>query len=456
MSVFQDNILETIRKYKLIDAHDRIVVGLSGGADSCTLLHALSKLSQMLDVWIVAAHLNHGIRQEEALRDEEFSKSFALDCNVDFISKTVNVPAYAKQHKISEEMAGRQLRYEFFDEVFKKYNCNKIAVAHNKNDRVETIFLNLTRGTGSGGFEGIKPKNGNVIRPLIETSRKDIENYALENNISYVTDSTNLTDIYARNIIRNKVIPELEKINSGIMTNILRYSDIVASENDFFENAILENDIFEVKEREILIDKNKFCSMHRALARRTLLKGIKLLRNSTLNVSLKQIDSICDKPQTGNVFRLGNNSVIITAKHLILTDILPETQTYNYKVTIPGTVRINETGCEYKFEYVTKYQRGENVVTLSMDDIDVNNLYLRSKHDGDTFIPFGMCGSKKIKNFFIDTKIPSHQRQNYPLLVCDDLICAVVPLRVSDKCRVTSETKKILKITKIGGTYDEQ
>ena len=303
----------------------------------------------------------------------------------------------------------------------------------------------------------IKPKNRNIIRPLIETSRTDIENYALENNISYVTDSTNLTDVYARNIIRNKIIPELEKINSGVMNNILRYSDIVAGENNFLENAISENDIFTVKEHEILIDKNKFSSLHRALARRTLLKGIKLLCNSTLNVSLKQIDSVCENPQTGNVFRLGNNSVIIvTAKHLVLTDILPETQTYNYKVTIPGTVRISETGCEYKFEYVTKYQRGENVVTLSMDGIDDNNLYLRSKRDGDTFIPFGMRGSKKIKNFFIDTKIPSHLRQNYPLLVCDDLVCAVVPLRVSDKCRVTNETKKILKITKNGGTYDEQ
>ncbi len=457
MSAFRDNILETIRKYNLIDTNDRIVVGLSGGADSCALLHSLSQLSQTLGIWIIAAHLNHGIRQEEAMRDEEFSKTFAGICNVDFVSKTVDVPEYARRCKISDEMAGRQLRYEFFDEVSRKYNCSKIAVAHNQNDRVETIFLNLTRGTGSDGFEGIKPKNGNVIRPLIETSRTDIECYAHENDISYVTDSTNLTDVYARNIIRNKVIPELEKINPGVITNILRCSDIVGTENDFAENLISSSDIFRVKEHEVLIDKSEFISLHRALARRTLLKGIKLLCGNTLNVSLKQVDSVCENLKTGNVFRFGNDSfAIVTANQLILTDVFPETQTYNYKVAIPGTIRVEEIGCEYKFEYVTKYQHGENILTLSMDDIDENKLNLRSKQEGDLFTPFGMKGSKKIKNFFIDSKIPSHHRLNYPLLVCDNLVCAVLPLRINNKCRVTSETKKILKITKIGGTYDEQ
>lgn len=457
MNKFYDNLLHTIEKYNLIESGDRIVVGLSGGADSCALLHSLSTMFEGTDVKLFAAHLNHGIRKEEAKRDQLYSEDFSKRCLVDFVTKEVDVPSYARENKISDEMAGRALRYDFFYEVCEKYNCNKIAVAHNKNDNAETILLNLIRGTGSNGFEGIKPKNGKIIRPLINTSRKEIEEYSLQNKIEYVTDSTNLSDIYARNIIRNQILPKMNEINSAAIDNILRFSDIISQENSFINGYIKNSDLITTVGDSLQIDRKKFELLHPAIRRRTLLKAIIDFRGSTVNISMKQIDALSLNIKTGNTFTFGSEcKATVNATHILFTKQASDEICYEYRISIPGKIKIKEIGSEYKFEYVTNYVHRQNSLCISADNLDEKDVFIRSRQPGDTFVPYGMKGSKKIKSFFIDAKIPAYERQNFPLLVNKSEICCIFPLRVSENYKVTESTKKILMITLVESTYDEQ
>ncbi len=454
MISLKDKVISTIKKFNMLNPGDRIVVGLSGGADSCVLTYILSKICISHGITVVAAHLNHGIRGQEADRDMEFSKAFASSLGIEIVCKKVSVPQYAKEHKLSEEMAARTLRYEFFDEVCAQYNLNKVAVAHNKNDSVETILLNLIRGSGSKGFEGIKAVNGNIIRPLIDIDRKDIEDYAKSKDIGYITDSTNLQDVYARNILRNNILPKMTEINSGAIDNIIRCSEILGKDADFFETEISKLDLFEIKENQVVIDRTKFDKLHPALTSRCVFKAIFYLLGNTVNISSNQIEQFCLNIRTGNVFAFGNGAkAYVTSQSLIFTNEICNIDDYEYNITIPGKLFVNETASTYNFEFVDNYSFKPDSVCVSADNIE--RLTLRTKRDSDVFKPYGMNGTKKIKSFFIDCKIPANDRKKYPLLVSNDEIVAVIPLRISDDYKVTKGTKKILQITKIGGTYDK-
>lgn len=457
MTCFEENVLDTINKYNMLTCGDRVVVGLSGGADSCALLYALNSLKSTLGISLYAAHLNHEVRGDEALRDMNFSEELAIRYDVPFISKAVNVPEYAKENKISVEAAGRILRYEFFEEVCVQYNCNKIAVAHNKNDRAETILLNIIRGSAAKGFEGIKAVNDNIIRPLIETSRSDIEDYASYNSIDYVTDSTNLEDIYARNIVRNNILTQMSKINSNAIGNIIRCSEILSTESEYIDSVVQRENLIKTEANKVVIDKKRLLQLHVSVRRRTIVYALTKLCGNVQNVSSRQIDSLAGNIKTGKIYKFGNGAYAsITSDYVVLSKLLATVPDYTYKVNIPGFAEIKETGAVYKFEFVSKYKKKINSICISLDGVDEDTIILRTRKDGDVFKPFGMTGYKKIKSFFIDNKIPSFERNLFPLLVSGENILAVLPLRTSEDCRVKEDTKKILMITKLGGTYDKE
>ena len=208
-----DALSHFIEENQLIKKGDRIVLGVSGGADSICLLHILSCIQKALEIRLFVVHINHGIRGEEAKRDEDFVRDFCKRLNVEFFAFHYDIKKMAREQKISEEEAGRKARYSTFDTVAKKIIQKegvdaqnvKIAIAHNKDDNAETILHNLSRGSGISGLKGILAQNGNIIRPLLCFSRQEIEEYLSKNNIEYMTDSTNLENEYTRNILRNEV-----------------------------------------------------------------------------------------------------------------------------------------------------------------------------------------------------------------------------------------------------------
>lgn len=217
------NALATCDTYHLLEDGDCIVVALSGGADSTALLHLLFSIKETYHLTLFAAHLNHGIRGEEAARDERFCKILCENYDIPFTAATRDIPSLAAERHISEELCGREERYAFLEEVAERYNA-KIATAHNADDNAETLLFRLARGTSLRGAAGIPPRRGRIIRPLIETTRAQIETYCEEHGLNFVTDSSNLADRYARNQIRHHVVPTLRELNPAFETAVLRFT----------------------------------------------------------------------------------------------------------------------------------------------------------------------------------------------------------------------------------------
>ncbi len=342
---------ETIKKYQLIENKDKIVVGVSGGPDSMCLLDNLKeiymqksqsvpfKLSSPMGTFpkmspkkpetngdvrkieIVVAHVNHMIRKE-ADDDEEYVKKYCKKNGIEFYSKSIDVKKLAHTNKIGEEEAGRMARYEFFEEVLNKTNATKIAVAHNKNDKIETILFHTLRGSGVEGLKGIEAKNGKIIRPLIMCERKEIENYCKENKLNPRMDKTNLENIYTRNKIRNVVIPYLQKeFNPNIIKTLDRLSSIVTGENEYMENqtkmAYDKMLIKEVPKQEIRIDLKTFNLQETVIKARLIRYIIKRLLGSTNHIEKIHIDDIiklCHN-NIGNKYLTPNKNIKILLKN---------------------------------------------------------------------------------------------------------------------------------------------
>ena len=266
-------VLDTIKKYHLIETGDKLVLGVSGGPDSITMLDILLKIKQEKQIAfdMVVAHVNHMIR-EEANEDEEFVKKYCMKNNIQFFSKSIDVQKIANTNKISTEEAGRDVRYAFFNEVLEKINGTKIAIAHNKNDKVETIIMNALRGCGLPGLKGIEPVREQYIRPLIECERKEIEDYCEENHIEPRMDKTNFENIYTRNKIRNVLIPYIQQeFNSNIIATIDRLSNLVTEQESYIQKQVEK-----VYEDIVLEEKINVYSIRK-------------------NISLKQVTETTDK-----------------------------------------------------------------------------------------------------------------------------------------------------------------
>lgn len=323
-----NNILNTIKKYNLIQENDKIVIGVSGGPDSVCLLHLLNRLKQELKIEIVVAHINHMIRKEadeETKYVEEMCKNMNTKCYI----KKVDVIQKANSEKIGTEEAGRNVRYEFFEEVLKLTNSNKIATAHNANDNAETVLMNIFRGTGISGLKGIEPiRDGKFIRPLIECERIDIEKYCEDNKLNPRIDKSNFENIYTRNKIRNLLIPELkEKFNPNIVNAINKLSDIATQEEQFVDNYIEkiikeklqvsknENLLSDLKiesfENCFIINLKEFNKLDDFSKSRVIIKIIQILIGSTQGiekVNVEEIVRLCSK-NIGNKYLTPNKNL---------------------------------------------------------------------------------------------------------------------------------------------------
>lgn len=291
----KEKVIKTIKKYNLIDKGDKIVICVSGGPDSMCLLHILITLREEYNLELNVAHVNHMIR-ENAILDEEYVKDFCKNNNIQCFVKKADVLQVSKENKIGTEEAGRKVRYEFFNEVLKKTSSNKIAIAHNKNDKVETIFLNLIRGTGTYGLIGIEPKNGVYIRPLLEIEREEIEKYCEDENIKPRIDESNFENIYNRNKIRNVVIPYVKKeFNPNIINTISRLSDIVKDEENFLDNFVSEEYkkiVIEEKEDFIKLNLKEFNKLEIVIRKRLVFYIINKLIGNTMGIEKIHVEDI--------------------------------------------------------------------------------------------------------------------------------------------------------------------
>lgn len=321
----KEKVLETIKKYNLIEKRDKLVLGVSGGPDSIAMLNILNDIRNdrnlHLEFDIIVAHVNHMIR-EEAKDDETFVREFCEKIDVPFYSKSIDVQKIANNNKIGTEEAGRNARYNFFDEILTKTNSNKIAIAHNKNDKVETMIMNMLRGSGIAGLKGIEPiKDSKYIRPLIECERYEIEQYCKENSIDARIDKTNFENIYTRNKVRNIVIPYIkQEFNPNIIKTMDRLSELVKEENEYLENTVkkIYNElIIEEKEKQFVMDLKGFNKQEKVIKARLLLYTISRLLGSTNGIEkihIEDVIKLCEN-NIGNKYLTPNKNIKILVKN---------------------------------------------------------------------------------------------------------------------------------------------
>lgn len=313
----KDRVINTIKKFNLIDSGDKIILGVSGGPDSLFMLDILNQIKEEFNFEIVVAHFNHLIRKE-AGDDEQFVIDFCKKIKVKCYTKKIDVANYASDNKIGTEEAGRILRYNFFEEVLKKENANKIAIAHNKNDRVETVIMNTLRGSGIFGLRGIEPKRLNkFIRPIIEIERGDIEKYCFDNKLNPRIDKTNFENIYTRNKVRNLVIPYIKKeFNPNIIETITRLSDLISEEDEYLKKITEEKYkeiCVESKNDEIILDLKKFNKEENVIKKRIIIYVVSKIKGSSKGIEKVHIEDIIKlcKNNIGNKYLMPNKSIKI-------------------------------------------------------------------------------------------------------------------------------------------------
>ena len=387
-----DIIKKTLREYNLLNNGDSVLVGLSGGADSVCLTHALWSLKDEFDIKLYTAHINHGIRGEEAKRDEVFAENFSKKLGIECFVLNADIPQIAKDTNVSEETAGRNVRYNFFNKLCEKYDINKVATAHNRNDNAETLLMNFMRGSTTNGLCGIPYVRGNIIRPILNVSRDEIEKYCSDNGLEYMTDSTNLTEDYTRNKIRHTLLPYIQKeFNASFIKTVTENACLIKDDSDYLD-GIAED----------------FYKKH--------------IRNCAVNIEdLNNTDIAIKK----TCFKI-NLPYGIVAKNeygkIILEHKKEETQPFEVSINIGETVFISELDKKISVSE-TDMRNKDGAIYLSCDKTD--KIIVRNRRNGDKFQPMGMNGTKKLKEYFIDKKIPKDKRNSVPIIEINGEIAAV-------------------------------
>lgn len=293
--MLEEKVLETIKKYNLINRGDKIVIGVSGGPDSICLLHVLNNLKKKLDIELIVAHINHSLREaadSETEYVQEICKLLGIECFV----KKVDILKLSQEEKKGTEETGRNVRYQFFNEVAEKTKANKIATAHNSNDRAETVILNILRGSGLSGLKGIETiRDDKYIRPIIEINRSEIEKYCVENNLNPRYDESNNENIYNRNKIRNEMIPYIQKeFNKNIIQTINRLAQVATEENEYMQKITKEEyeKISRTDNGIIILDLKKFNNLELVIKRRLILYTINETIHTTNGIEKVNIDDI--------------------------------------------------------------------------------------------------------------------------------------------------------------------
>ncbi len=429
-------VKETVKKYGMFNENKNVIVGVSGGADSCALLFALCQLRDEYSLNLIAAHVNHGIRGKEAARDELFVKEFCNRLGVELKIAHFDVLMKAREMKLSVEECGRVLRYEFFESISPD---SLIATAHNLNDCCETLLLNITRGTSTKGLASIPAVRGNIIRPIIDCTRAEIEAFCNENQIDFVTDSTNNDDVYTRNNIRLNVIPKLKEINPSFEQSVSRLIDDARIDNDYFNDIV--NAVIKKSRRENGYDCEVISLNHPAVIKRVAAKLIE--KETGLLPENKHVSAVCSILSGGKTQILSATQV--TVRKGILSFGQAELTSEWEREFTPGTVKIPNG--ETEFEIINNSSSAK-IQFVHKNVLDFNtvegSLILRSRREGDEIKIAGRNCTKKLKKLFIEEKIAD---KNSVCVLADDLgVVWVEGFGCAYRCRITDETEKVLTI----------
>lgn len=434
-----EGLLQYNKVHRLMATDTKIVLALSGGVDSMALAHLLLRMK----AHFVVAHCNFHLRGAESDGDERFVRDFAQDNGIQCFVKHFETEQYAKQQGVSIEMAARDLRYAWFDELRIQLGFDKIALAHHADDQVETFFINLLRGAGINGLKGMRPQNGVLIRPLLWASREQIKNYALENQIVWREDHTNAESVYLRNKIRNELMPVLDSIIGEARSAIGKSVGHLASENDLYRE-LLKNAF-----SEVLVENGGTQSVQKAFFRG--LNGFQMLFEwlRPVGFNSEQCRFIIEAMETGQ----GKHFFSTTHRLSIEREVLQLAEIVEKQLDVffigEETCRLDQPVAmrfaSYERDAHFELKKARTVVMLDREKLKFP-LVLRRWQRGDRFHPLGMKGSKLLSDFFVDQKFTTEQKENQWLLVNGDgAILWVVGHRIDERYKVTSASKYIFQ-----------
>ena len=454
-----NKVSATIKKYSMLSEKEKILVGFSGGPDSVCLLYILNNLKDKFMLDLHAVYIDHTMRPEETPEEIEFCELLCKRLNVAFLTKSIDVKAYAKEQGLNRQEAARKLRYRIFEETAYEINAHKIALGHIADDQAETVLIRLFRGSGPTGLSGIPPVRGNIIRPLIEIERKEIERFLNERKSDFIVDSSNLKEDYLRNKIRLSLMPMLREFNPNIIETLSRTAAIFREEERYFEIIVaktLMKLISRKTDTRIELFLTPFEIMHKVIMRRVLRKAIDETR-SLRGISFIHIEDIIELIKNGNPgdrLYLPKEIRIIKEYSTLIITSEPSVKLNTYTLTIPGETILKEAGILMKASTVESQEsevRSQNSglwSTLAIFDADrlILPLVVRPRKNGDFFYPFGFGKRKKLQDFFVDEKVPRDKRDRIPLIISGEDIVWVVGYRGDERFKVTGGTKKILRL----------
>jgi tRNA(Ile)-lysidine synthase len=446
----------------MLHPREKVLVAVSGGIDSSVLLHLLHHLSQTEGYSLCVAHLNHMLRGEESQRDADFVRDSASRLGLEVTISSIAVKEVEGKGSGSVQESARRVRYDFLEEVAAKVGAQKIALGHTRDDQAETVLVNLLRGAGMPGLRGIPPvREGRFVRPLIETSRKEIEEYALRNRISFVTDSTNLEESYLRNRIRLHLLPLLcEQYNPRLPQTLAGIASILAEEEALLESlasARLSPILLLQEKGRIALSIPGLLREPVALRRRILIEASRLASSSYFPLSHRHIFALEELLSARNGSQLSLPRRMVAIKEydrLVFTgQVRTPFPRWGYLLAVDRTVQVPEAKVRLKAEIRGRSQADLKDSTPFRAFFDAKELLfpllVRSRRPGDTFYPLGGKGKKRLKKFLIDAKVSRVRRDDIPLLVSGGEIIWVMGLRIDERFRVKEGTEKVLMVEMI-------
>ena len=435
---FKEKVKNCIARHELLEREHPVLVALSGGADSVALACVLQDLGYKIE----AAHCNFCLRGAESERDEAFVTDFCQRRKIVLHRRCFSTHAYAHEHHVSIEMAARTLRYDFFEQLLQERELDCVAVAHHREDNTETVLLNLLRGTGIRGLRGIQYRNGKVVRPLLDVSRQEIEDYLAECHQDYVTDSTNLQDEVQRNKIRLNVMPRMREIYPNADESIHQGARRLSDTFRIYEYGmdLLMQQV--VHGNKILLEE-----LNRTPAPETVLYEIL----SRMDFNPAQVAAIYEQQggESGKVYESATHRLLRDREALVFEKKAVRPARLEKVLPLEGIMRVTDdvTFLISRSSYSSggPLPREKNVICMDLDKVEFP-LVVRMPQTGDRFMPFGMKGMKLVSDFLTDLKKNVFEKERQLLVCSGDKIAWVVGERPDDRFRVTEHTRHILRI----------
>ncbi len=451
MKATEQKVLRFIKENELLSSGEKILVALSGGPDSVFLLHFLNKFKKKFKIEIGAVHVNHKLRGKDSERDELFCKTICDEISIPFYMLRKDVKSYSKKNKLSLEVAGRKIRYEFFEKISKSNKYDKIATAHNADDNAETVLLNLIKGTGIKGIAGIPVRRSKIVRPILSLTKKEILDYLYENRFEYRIDESNLSNDFERNFLRNEIIPLIQKnINPSFSNSTLNTSLNLQRLNSGLTEIVpgLKSAV-KLKRNSSVSIPIEFIKKSNYFIISYTLKEI-IDENFSVKLESKDLKKIflLAKRQSGKSEELSEKLIVLKERNEITIKKKSSVKNPNEKKIGIG----NEVEIDGKILSISKVKKDEvkigkskNVEFISADGLS-STFIVRIWKEGDKFFPIGMQGTKKISDYLNDIKINSFEKKQHLVLENEGNIVWVIGKRLDNRFKITSDTKKVLRL----------